>query len=56
MCYGIYYSLCISRTVELGFRAERNIAELKPDESEVEEFGEDVHREVVRLCSPTSGL
>lgn len=53
VCYGIYYSMYISRSGELGFRAERDIAELKPDESQDEEFGEDVYRRTVKLCSPT---
>lgn len=51
------YSLYICRTGELGFRAERDVAELKTDEGQDEESGEDMCRAYFqRLCSPTSCL
>lgn len=46
------HSLYICRTGELGFRAERDVAELKTDGSQDEVFGEDVCGAYFqRLCS-----
>jgi len=52
--HSVCYSLYICRAGELGFRAERDVAELKADENQDEEFGEDVFRAYFqRLYSPT---
>lgn len=41
LCVRTSITVCISRTGELGLREEGDIAELKPDVSQDEEFGED---------------
>lgn len=49
------YNLYICRAGELGFRAEGDVTELKTDEYQDEEFGEDGCREYFQgLCSPMS--
>lgn len=51
------YSLYICRTRELGFKAERDVAELKTDGSQDYVFGEDVCGAYFqRLCFSTLHL